>query len=97
MKALTYITDKIIDQQCEMETQGIKPEYVIIGAREADMLMEAEREFPMVAGPATQKSQLLGMIVVVDWECLSRVTVVEGFSHKTWRNRISNSGGEGRP
>ena len=66
MDALTYITDRIIDQQCELEGRGVKPEYVIIGMKEADLLIQMEREFPMIAGPANQKTELMEMQVVVD-------------------------------
>ena len=77
--------DKIIDQQCFLEERGRKPEYVIIGQNEAELLIEQDRQFPMIAGPATQKTTLMGLQVVLDPLASSRVDVVEGFSHATWR------------
>lgn len=52
-----------------------------------DLLFEQSREFPMIAGNTMTKTELLGMQVVVDWSSPSRVTVVEGFTHQSWRRR----------
>jgi len=87
MDALTYITDKALDQQTAMQMQGVVPAYLIIGEKEANLIMETERQFPMVSGTPSQKTQLLGMEVVVDRKCASRVDVAEGFSLMTWHRR----------